>query len=206
MPLGRVRTRRASGFTLIELTVVIAILALTATLVAPRILSIRETAETRTTLNKLAAAVGSARSLARSRGQDLVVGLDAEARDIALTSVPDAASANSNAPLGTSTNSAQPTEFATTISVGAFTVARVDRGDNPPPDAPQSPNGETLGVFYADGTASPATAEIQVNGRKDTLRVRADGSVTLTATTDAPADDPNAADLWKAGDLEVRTG
>lgn len=198
-------SRRAGrrGFTLVELTAVIAILAVTATLVAPRLITLRETAETRTTLNRLVANVGTARNLARSRAQDLVVGLDGDARSVSIESVPSA----TPPPVSANAAGTSPAteDFSQNLSVGTrFTLGTVDRGDNPPADAPQARTGETLGVFYADGTASPATVEITVNGRRQSLRVRTDGSVTLSTTNDDA--DPNEPVRWKAGDLEVRTG
>ncbi len=214
MATGRLRARAGAGFTLLELTIVIAIVAMVAALVAPRVLSLRTAGETRATLNRLVAAVGSARALARSRGEDLVVGLDPESRDVSVASANPDASSSGTRPGAAGPGSAKPgatrtgagnavsaDAYSVTLGVGAFRVTKVERGDVSGTNDPRAPKGETLAVFYADGTASPGSADLDVNGRKDTLRVKADGSVTLGER------DPNANEpaRWKAGDLESRT-
>lgn len=177
---------RARGFTLVELTVVILIIGLMATIVVPRALSVRDSGRTRETAAKLVAAVESGRQLARSRGARIVVGLDAEGGRV---SVADA-------------NEEAEDRFEGDVRIpGTFTVTNIDRTETQGQES-KAADGETLSVFFEDGTAEPATAELTIGDRAQTLRVSGDGTVTL-GTDLEPEPEPES-QKWQAGDLEQR--
>lgn len=175
---------RARGFTLIELTVVITLIGLMAAIVMPHVLNLRDTARSRETGAKLVAAVETGRALARSRGERIVIGLDPAGGRVSIAEAEEEAE----------------DRFDTSVSVpGAFTVTGVDRTETPGQES-QATEGETLGVFFEDGTAEPTTAELTIGGRSQTLRVLADGTVTLGSDLEPPPEN----EKWQAGELENR--
>ena len=175
---------RARGFTLIELTVVVTILGLTAAVVAPRVVAMRDAGVSRETAAKIVAGVESAREVARSRGERIVVGLDPDDSSLSIAGADEEAE----------------NRLDTSLRIpGSFTVTSVDRTATLGQEA-NAASGETLGVFFEDGTAEPSTAELTVGGQARTLRIAADGTVTFGADL-APAEET---EKWQAGDLENR--
>ena len=188
------------GFTLVELTVVLVILSLVSLIVAPRLLAIQNSTTAQTATSRLANAMQTARSLARSRGETVAVGLDTESGVVNLSTLEA-----TTTPVTNSNSTIQPLDpLDQDLRIGgSLLVSSVERTNAADP-APEVKRGQAITQFYSDGSALPATAEITVAKRQLTLKVRADGGVTLG---EADANDETTAGptRWPAGDLEQRT-
>ena len=195
------RGRPRQGFTLVELTVVLVILTLVSLVVAPRLLAIQSSTTARTASSRLANAMETARSLARSRGETVAVGLDADSGVVNL-STPEPTTTPVTNPNSTAT---PPDPLDRDVRIGgALAVDSVERTNAADP-APEVKRGQALTQFFADGSALPATAEITVAKRRLTLKVRADGGVTLRGPDDRNEDEDQGPTRWPAGEIEQRT-
>ena len=174
------------GFTLVEMTVVVAIVAAIAAIVAPRVFVIQRSAESSAAMNKLIAAIETGRSVARTRGDTIAVGLDAATASVNLSTVDEELEEKLNEDIG----------FGGTLTID--TIERTSMGAE---EETEAQKGETLTEFYADGSAQPATVELKIADRAMTIRVRGDGTLDLSGDISTEATE---AEKWSAGEIEQR--
>lgn len=167
------------GFTFIEMMIVIFVLSLTAAIVMPRMVTMRESARERAFEDHLSALVARARREAQSRNQTVrlqvkesrfeasvrVAGTDDEV--LASETMPDGVSARTLTSRGT-----------------------------------EAPTGDWYLTLYPDGRTHRAEIELSESGRSRTMRVYADGRVTWREG----ATGEEGEESWEAGELEQRTG
>ena len=142
------------GFTFIEMMIVIFVLSLTAAIVMPRMVSLRESARERAFEDKLVALMGTASRAAQSRRQVARIRV-VESRfeaTVPQEGADDLVLASEVMPEGVSVPKA--TSRGLEVATGDWSLS-----------------------LYPDGRSHEAQVELSVSGRARTMRVRADGRV-----------------------------
>lgn len=167
------------GFTLIELSVVILVLALVAATVTPRLLALRRGDDVRRFKLALPALAGEARDLAHRTGQSVVLRHEPAVNSFSL-----------------STSDEQPDSLGRPIRVPAgMTVQRARVG------AQEFDSGEFEVRFFADGTAQEGGIEFLIGGARWSFVVDGNTGLGTWREGELPASD---AERWPAGDFEIR--
>lgn len=174
-----VRARGRRGFSLIELSVVVLVLAMLAATVVPRLVALRRGDEVRRFKMKLPALIGEARSRAISSGETAVVQLQASENRFGLAS-------------GAESSESQ----AKTISLpgdAAVQKTRIGRTEG------EASDWEIR--FFPDGTCQGGAIEFRIDGSILTLVVDGrSGRAQWTEGGIPPIEDEE----WAAGELEIR--
>lgn len=176
---------RSTGFTLLELIIVIVLLALIAAIVSPRLTQRAESASERGQVRKMLAFLRSAKESAITRGETVSVRVDVEGR----------MAMESRSPIDPEVSQ----EIDSISPPSGYTLS--DRTL-----AGRSVGGDDLVIeFYPDGTTTGGTVTFTMRDAVETLVIAVDGrsgSIRATRGAGEPNSEPTR---WRAGELERRT-
>lgn len=178
---GRSVPDRSRGFTLIELSVVILILALLSASVVPRLIALRQGDEVRKFRSDLATSVVDARSRAMQSNQTISLSFEESERRFQLTNASD--------------DDADRALESITLPSGLEIQALRLRST-------ETPAGDWTLNFYADGSCDGGGIEVSLDGRIVSLSVSQTGAPRWLEDELPEAEQ----DRWQAGELEVRGG
>lgn len=173
---------RRRGFTLVEAMLVSAVLALIASIVAPRLVAFQDSQRTMTDSQTIETFAERAHSAAVSGRTIQVLSFDSDTNSLRYGPEDEA---------GPMEESSDPTEQKL---LNTWSVSDVSKGS-------ESEMTSDLSVrFFADGTAEATTASFTQSGIVFGLTITKEGSITVNRG--APTAQDNSE--WEAGDLEQK--
>ena len=217
---------RRRGFTLIEVTVVCAILAMIAALALPSVVGMKANRERRETYNQILRLAQMGREVAVQRGRTYVLSFDGSTKlDLSpeeqQTAMTDTRTASSNSVSNSVTADTKPLPLPRDVSIGGTQGSRISGGTQGGDEANGAsvdlPSGVSIGQinlgsqssstsdfklhFYADGRSEGGGIELVDGSTTRSLTVDRDGIARLEEGS-LPA---TTADKWEAGQYEQRS-
>ncbi|MEI7576714.1 MAG: prepilin-type N-terminal cleavage/methylation domain-containing protein [Armatimonadota bacterium] len=178
---------RRRGFTLVEAMLVSAVLALVASIVAPRLVAFQDSQRTLRDSQTIETFAERAHSAAISGRNIQVLSFDGDTNTLRYSPEEEGAGQTT----GTTTGTSDPTEQKL---LNTWSVSDVAKGSD------ADTTSEFSVRFFADGSAEATTASFKQNGVIFGLTVTKEGNVTVSRG--APAAQNNSE--WEAGNLEQK--
>ena len=193
--LRAVTNRRQRGITLIEMSVVVVIIMIMATLIQPNYTHLKEGLNQRAFTANLRSEVLKGRSMAIQDGKTVTLGYDGGSSNVTLSEPSVDSTDSSQAATAVNTLKDQPTEVVHQIAIPSgvtlanFRVGSADIGA-----------GDFKLRFYPDGRCDGGGIELQIGKATQSLKIDVKGYPTYL--TGALPDSTN--EVWAAGTYEQR--
>ncbi|MBS1724085.1 MAG: prepilin-type N-terminal cleavage/methylation domain-containing protein [Armatimonadetes bacterium] len=188
---------RRRGFTLMELSTVVAVLAIVAAMVVPNVVRMRQGQDERLAPTKLRDLFSFCASEAVRRGQTVVVRFDDPTNTFTATidQRQETQTTDQQQPVQATGRAATPTDTVRSFALpGGVTAAAFRLGKEDPQGSQWEPR------FYADRSADPCAVQLSEGGKPSTIVVDDKGRAEIQ---DGAMPDQKDLD-WQAGDYERR--